>query len=614
MAVFLSKDRMEIVEPLLLRKTWQEEGIQETSIDQVLKTANNISHPEMIIDAQMLIELISGMDEKELLDIDDFSSIIEIARWKLQGTDGVRGIVDSKEIRAHQALIEFVHNSILTPKFCYLYILAFIKMVLSSSQYTHITHIAFGEDGRDYYQKSPLRKSIHKAISDKGITMIDIGIIPTPYIAQYSMEHQGIAIMLTASHNPSSYNGIKLFVDGNKLYPEGELGEYVLSSLVLQESRNEEESNKPLIPPLLWNQKNLYASTLLSACKDIPKTIFKECPLLIDCANGAASSIFKEVLSSSSIPHIPIACTPGINTINKDSGVALLEDISQTLSYETTLPNTILELFHEARRRNAHKAFAIVLDGDGDRAFLLQYRKQKDELNDKVLVYNGDSLGYLITSYFLKKRESNLIFVHTIESNFSLSTKVHEGIKVKTSFTCVGDRWLVYNINKADEDGIGCEKSGHVVFPFSIGDERTLYSGNGMLTALYALSYLIENNFEPPVAEGFNRKEVIRGKIIYQFYRNSSLWREIHSTIIQLLDWKYEPKIIDNELHLLFISLFDKKKEIGWLYMRKSGTEEKMSYSISLLAEYKEEGMRLMEHLKEKISYLCSIKAEMIST
>mgnify|MGYP000692883747 CR=1 FL=1 len=604
MAVLLLKETMNIVDPQLLRTSWQKERIPNSSIDSTLKAASSIPSSNFIIQIEMLKSLIVHLDEEELNNLKVLSSLFEITRWRLQGTDGVRAIVDSKEVDSHQALIEFTHHNTLTPKFCYLYITSFIEMARSHPLYKNITHIAFGEDGRDYYQGSPLKKSIHQALSDMGIVMVDIGIIPTPYIAQYSIEHHGLAIMLTASHNPSFYNGIKLFVDGKKLYPEGEMGEYALSSLVLQHSMGGKRRGTPFIPSISFDQQSLYEKDLTRACKAISNSIFDTCPLLVDCANGGASAIFTQTLSLCAIPHIPIACTPELDTINKDSGVALLEDIHQHLNYDKGLPTTIQKLFSEARERNAHRAFAIVLDGDGDRSFLLQYIKEKND--DKVVVYNGDSLGYLITLLHIGKNEQKPLFVNTIESDFSLQSKMKKDLLLDSTYTCVGDRWVVDAIDKSTGYGIGCEKSGHVVFPLPVKNGQTLYSGNGMLTALYALSYLLENNFPLPLQEGYNNKEVIRGNIIHQFYRQSPLWREIYSAIIPLLNWEYKEKTIENEPHLLCISLIDQDEEIGWFYMRKSGTEEKMSYILSLLLNYKEEGENLMGRMKEKISFICS--------
>ena len=612
MAVFLSKQTMKKVDPNLLRKTWQNEGYLNSSINSIIETAVDNTHSDVIIQTDMVEEILSTMKEKQISS-EFLFTLFDITRWRLQGTDGIRAIVDTKEVDLYQSLIEFTNNTLLTPRFCYLYISSFIELALSNELYKNLTHIAFGEDGRDYYQGSPLKKSIHQALSDMGITMVDLGIIPTPYVAQYTAEYHSLAIMLTASHNPPQYNGIKLFVDGKKLYPNGEMGEHKLSALVLERSTRKEISRNYLITPILFNTKNLYLKNLLEACKNISSEVFKECPLLIDCANGAASSIFSEILDISSIPFISIAGTQKQNTINYDSGVAILEDLEQSVSYSENLPSTVKRLFKEARSRKVFSAYAAILDGDGDRAFLLQYKKIEKENSDRVLIYNGDSLGYIICALYNEKEDKKPLFVHTIESDFSLQKRIKQDLNIETSYTCVGDRWVVDRITSSGNYGIGCEKSGHVVFPLPLENNSVLYSGNGMLSALYALSYLLDHKSFIPFSEGYNAKEVVRGKIIYQFYRNSYLWISIYTAIVPFFIWDYDEQIITNEPHILFISFIDKGKEIGWFYMRKSGTEEKMSYLISLLGEYEDEGNKMMSNIKRKISHVCELKQQMIS-
>jgi len=83
---------------------------------------------------------------------------------------------------------------------------------------------AAGSDGRDAANNRAYEKAMCEGFLKQGLKVDLLGTLPTPYVPLYMLEN-GIrgGAMLTASHNPANQNGIKFFLDGRKLLPEGRL-------------------------------------------------------------------------------------------------------------------------------------------------------------------------------------------------------------------------------------------------------------------------------------------------------------------------------------------------------------------------------------------------------
>lgn len=509
----------------------------------------------------------------------DIDLIVNKCAYKIPGTDGVRALANQDS--NNNKFLSFYKEKKLTPSFIKIYIYSFIQLLDKN-----VSKIVIAEDGRELFKNNNIKSAVIEALEELNIETIDLEIVPTPLLVAYSCENNLAAIMITASHNPPEYNGIKLFIDGKKLYPKTKIGEYQLTYNFFK--------NKDIGIKFLNNFTPIEKTTLASS---ILKKVFSQVnweaikknidntPLYLDFSNGAYSKIGKKILNSKGINTIELACSLGEKTINENCGVAILED----LPFENKTSNlvSINKLLSEGARINKD-LYCIVLDGDGDRAFILKY----DAKCKSVFSFNGDTLGYIIAKGFNKSTKGN--FCLTIESDIALETAIKKDLGWDTKTVGVGDRWLIDSID-SNKMFVGCEKSGHVIV-LNNKFNPPLLSGNGLLSALLALSFgLSTYDF------GFNNKITSYNYPLETFYRGSKNWESIEEKILSFNKFQFNPYKLSYEYNVLIYKIMKNNEEIGLIYMRRSGTEPKISISISTVIEYKEIATELLEILNKEI-------------
>ncbi len=570
-----------------LREMAIEQRIDALFFDAVCRELTLQAGYPRVINAKKFLDLLASDFQKDPVSL---AQRYHLFLWKLQGTDGVRGLVSSPHLPFQKALFQFLQKKVLTPDFCYLYAKAFGKMLENQGLFSERKILAFAEDGRDFFGHQGLKQAILAALTQEGIRVQDLGILPTPFLAKYSLQNEMGAIMLTASHNPSSYNGIKVFVKGKKLYPRGPLGEYCLSGYFLGLCDNRFTFNEDIdftsVETISVEQESL--RWLLGEVSPLPIESLQKSPLLLDMANGAYSSIACNFFTQLGIPFMEVACTPGNQKINTGCGVGVLEELESEVPFSEGLPQILLSLFAAGRKSETKKAYGIVLDGDGDRAFVLAYQGG----NDSVRIYDGDDLGYLI-AYSQNARyqgKERPLFVSTIESDANLALSVAKKLRWQTKTTCVGDRWLIEDEDQIGQPFLGCERSGHLIFPLLVaveGKDRetgTLCTGNGLLTALVSLTTLMEN--EPNAVifpHGFRSSISKRTERLQGFYRDAPLWNTFFTEIQKSFPWVCTEQLFTQEPDMIFFGFTCADSiGVGHCYMRKSGTEPKISICVSV--------------------------------
>ncbi|MFP4423671.1 MAG: phosphoglucosamine mutase [Candidatus Woesearchaeota archaeon] len=275
-----------------------------------------------------------------------------------------------------------------------------------------------------------------EGISDAGGEILDAGIIPTPAVA-YLTRHHGASggIMITASHNPFSDNGIKLFNPmGEKLTKHEEtLLEEALDSANYIDSYESTPSIKPL-------QNDPYLESLsgfdLSGMH-----------VVIDCANGAASFLAQTLLQKTGAKVSVINDSPDGTNINEGCGALYPKKVSAYI--------------------NGHHAdYGVSLDGDCDRSVFV---------DEKGNIIDGDTLLWL-NAIYLKETQGLNAIVATEYSNKALDDNLStKGIKVIRE-KC-GDRNVYYRM-KEDDLLFGGENSGHLIY------RNYGTTGDGLLSTL----------------------------------------------------------------------------------------------------------------------------------
>ena len=298
-----------------------------------------------------------------------------------------------------------------------------------------------GQDSRASGQY--LEEAICRGLSSAGIDVYRVGILPTPAIS-FLVKDRGadLGVMISASHNPASDNGIKFFDrSGSKLADQIEakiesvLGKTVESTNGAGRVIEDLEAKESYIQNLL---KSLDGN--LSGLK-----------VVIDCANGAASFVAPDVLKRAGAEVIAISASPNGLNINDNCGSTHLENLIEAV-------------------KSQGADIGIAHDGDADRVLAI---------DEKGSVIDGDFiLGILAQDMQLPTKT----VVGTVMTNLGL-IKALEEKGIKFIATAVGDRYVLEEM-LAGGHLLGGEQSGHIIM------SKYANTGDGLLTALQLISKL----------------------------------------------------------------------------------------------------------------------------
>lgn len=356
---------------------------------------------------------------------------------RLFGTDGARGVANS-ELTCELAM----------------QIGRAAAMVLTQETKKK-PKVLIGMDTRASSQM--LESAISAGLCSVGADVMLLGEIPTPAVAYLVKKYEyDAAVMISASHNPCEYNGIKIFRDNGYKLPDAL--EEEIESIILDKSQ---------IPPVkvggevgrITKSKTAardYIEYLRSIAEDDLERAglddFSGLKIAVDCANGASSVTAPELFMSLCPDCFFMASHPNGTNINDRCG------------------STHLEMLKDFVVRNECDA-GLAFDGDADRFLAV------DENGNEI---DGDKL----ISIFAKsmKAEGSLkndTAVVTVMSNMGFF-KFCEENGINCEKTKVGDRYVLENMLKNGHN-IGGEQSGHIIFL----DHAT--TGDGELSALKLL-------------------------------------------------------------------------------------------------------------------------------
>ena len=260
-------------------------------------------------------------------------------------------------------------------------------------------------------------------------------------------------IMISASHNPYYDNGIKI-INGKGEKLEEEVIERIESYIDGEVGELEFAKGADIGRTTDYSAgRNRYIGYLIS----VATRSFKNKKVALDCANGSASSIAKNVFDALGAQTYVINNSPDGLNINADCGSTHIEKLCEFV-----------------KENNCDVGFAY--DGDADRCLAV------DE-NGKVV--DGDLILYICGKY-MKENGSlkNETIVTTIMSNFGLYKAFdREGIKYEK--TAVGDKYVYENMQQ-NGNCLGGEQSGHIIF------SKHATTGDGILTSLKIMEVMLE--------------------------------------------------------------------------------------------------------------------------
>ena len=303
--------------------------------------------------------------------------------------------------------------------------------------------IILGRDTRE--SGEALVKGIKEGVKDAGGTVIDLGIVSTPAVA-YVTEVEGAkyGIVISASHNPKEYNGIKLFNgEGRKLTDDEELAvEKDIDGGLYFGSEGKEKHGAAELEQYYGLLKKVGGD--LSGIK-----------VGLDCANGAASMSAARIFAELGAEVTAINAEGDGKRINEHSGALYPEVICRVVAEQK------LDI-------------GFSFDGDADRVLC------SDE-NGRLV--DGDAIIYIIAVKL--KNEGRLngnLAVGTHHTNMGVEQSLAEkGIRLER--TDIGDHYVAERMREKDSL-VGGEQSGHIILREFSG------TGDGLLTALYLTSVL----------------------------------------------------------------------------------------------------------------------------
>ncbi|MBQ2679680.1 MAG: phosphoglucosamine mutase [Firmicutes bacterium] len=406
----------------------------------------------------------------------------------LFGTDGIRGVA----------------NTDLTCQLAYN--VGRAGAYVLTKEMNHAPRILVAKDTR--ISGDMLGMSIASGICSVGAHAIFAGVIPTPAVAHLVREYKlDAGIMISASHNPVEYNGIKFFnSEGYKLRDslEAEIEELLVNSLFnniteIPLPTGEEIGKASYRKSALTDYENYLKSAVVDDLTGIK--------IALDCANGASYKAAPNVFRDLGAEVFVTANEPDGTNINKNCGSTCIDNLKRFVE-ET----------------GADVGFAF--DGDADRCLCVD--EEGNEIDgDKILAICGLNMKIKGT---LKKDT----VVGTVMSNLGLDimTREHDMLLVKTA---VGDRYVLEEMLKNGYN-LGGEQSGHIIFL----DKNS--TGDGILTALNILQVMKDTGKKMSQLGGLMKvlPQVLVNATVSNIKKNTFMeYKEIRRAI-RNLEAKYE--------------------------------------------------------------------------
>ena len=327
--------------------------------------------------------------------------------------------------------------------------------------------VVIGQDTRE--SSAWIGSVLATGLEASHVHVVSAGVITTPGVAYLTRANGFVAgIVISASHNPWQDNGIKVFgADGYKLSDqlEHEIEADIFAHIEqLAEGASDEAPSASDMLPGEQKLQEQYANWLAAL---VGKTDFRYLRVLVDCANGAASStaplVFRDCGLTADFIHIePDGCN-----INAGCGALYPENVAAAVA-----------------AANGKYDLGITFDGDADRALF-------SDATGRVV--NGDGV-LLLAARDMKThvRLHNDTVVATTMSNMGLETALKRG-GIRMLRAPVGDKYVLEEMLETGAT-LGGEQSGHVLFR-----DMDITTGDGLLTALRVLDVIARTG--EPLAE-----------------------------------------------------------------------------------------------------------------
>jgi len=428
---------------------------------------------------------------------------------KLFGTDGIRGKygvfpLDNSTVRKIGAAISEIYTQ-------------------------RISKFFIAHDGRSSY-KTIYEELLKGILSSKNYEIIFLDLLPTPslsYILSERVKNNAMGIQITASHNPYTDNGLKIFnSNGYKISLSEE-------KRIQEKLESIDNVNNKISISTIKDQKYIdkyinYLSNYSNKYLDGSKSL----NIAIDCANGALSKVIKSIKLPPNISLTIFNDEPNGKNINDKCGAVYPEYLSKVIIQNNkNITSSDSEWID----------FGMTFDGDGDRSLLI---------SESGRIIDGDEILFILSNNCNEK-----ILVGTSMTNFGIRMSL-EKIGHKFVETDVGDKYVLDAILN-NNAFMGSESSGHVIHT----DACKIPVGDAIITLVKIIHALRFNDMS-----------------IDKIYPKSL---KVPSKLINIQT--SNPKEFINNNCLNFKKLEALLSENGRIFVRESGTQS----MVRILIEHK---------------------------
>ena len=299
-----------------------------------------------------------------------------------------------------------------------------------------------------------LANALMAGICSVGANAVYVGVIPTPAVAYLTKKYKVEAgVVISASHNPVEFNGIKFF-DGNG-YKLPDSLEDEIEDLIRNGMQGVELPTGSRVGKIKY-RTDAREEYINHAIQSVPVNL-SELKIVVDCAEGASYYTSVEALRELGANVVPIHNMPDGTNINANCGSTHMEELQARVVYE-----------------KAHVGLAF--DGDADRLLAV---------DENGTIIDGDQIMAIVGTHMRDqgKLKKDTI-VATVMSNLGFF-KMGEREHLQMEQTKVGDRYVLERMREIGAS-LGGEQSGHVIFL----DENT--TGDGLLSALHLLEVMVD--------------------------------------------------------------------------------------------------------------------------
>lgn len=345
------------------------------------------------------------------------------------GTDGLRGRVGSAPITTEH----------------------FLRIGQALGRYLGTgSHVIIGRDTR--LSGHPLSLALSAGLLSQGLTVSDLAVIPTPAVAFHTRKsHAAAGLVITASHNPYSDNGLKIFdSQGLKLSPEAEAE--IVTLFGKSHPMHQNMGDYQLVSAAQADYLSYLISTL-----DTPLDL-SNVRIVGDFANGAGHEVGPHLFEQLGATLICLGTDPDGLNINSDCGATHLDGLQRAVVEH-------------------HAHIGIALDGDGDRLMMVDH---------EGTVVDGDESLWILVQDRLQQKTLNGGVVGTVMSNWGQEKSLKQA-GVPYERASVGDANVMALLQEKNW-WYGAEPSGHVIC------REYATTGDGLLTALHILAAMKRQN------------------------------------------------------------------------------------------------------------------------